>query len=162
MSLRTGGVGRIFFTRWSLRATGHDAREAIAAMMTARRQVGQPLILVAILPPGMALPDHDARTAIVEFLPIFEHVCELQYAVLLGDSVGSALLRGAVALVSAILRQPVVVEQSVEKAVRRACVLAGMDATEVLDEARARGLIEASDTARVGRISRPESAAQSQ
>ena len=77
---------------------GSHVADAIARL---RREVGHPLILVAVIPSGAGLPDREGREELVRLAPLVERTCEIQYAVLEGESFVNALVRGIVAAVMA-------------------------------------------------------------
>lgn len=136
-----GVVDRICFLRWSPRPTGAEVRGVADAIARMRREVGRPLILVAVIPSDAGLPDREGREELVRLAPLVERTCEIQYAVLEGDSFVSALVRGIVVAVIAAMRVPVVIVGSVEEALGPACARLALDVPDVLARAREGGLL---------------------
>jgi hypothetical protein len=140
---QVGTIDRICFVRWSGRPTGDEARRVAEGIIGARRRVGHPLVLVAMIPPSAKLPDADARQELQKQTPIIDRMCESQYVVLEGDTIANALVRGAVTAVTILLRAPVIVLPTVQAALDHACARLGLEPATVLAEARARRLVSA-------------------
>jgi hypothetical protein len=142
MSPRVGTINRILFVQWNSQPDAADVRLVVDAMHEARRAAGPPLIMIGTVVRGATMPTWDGRGEIIRRTPTVERLCETIYGVLVGDDVGTVLLRGCVALASAMMRHPVILVASVQVAVERACARLRIDPAAVLAEAIARGLVD--------------------
>lgn len=136
-----GCVGNVFIVRWRSPITDEAAARVMAAMTEARREAGQPIVNISILPPEAGDPTPERNASITSRLPIVSHLCEALYVVVPATSPSHDKWHRSAAPSVTITRTLIEMCDSSKQACDRAAIRLGVDADRLFDEARGRGLI---------------------
>lgn len=141
MSHAVGTIGRICFMHFTGAPGVAEAHEVLTQVVEARRHVGAPLLIVAIVDSNVRPPGVQTSREILRMMTRLDHLSESHQVVVLGDGVIAALQRGFMMALSAVVPNPVTITDSVDEALAAVCSRLGLDVRRVTDEARSRGLI---------------------
>ena len=86
-------IGAAVLVYWSASPTPEDARALGALVAEAHREIGQPVVFIAVIPPGASRPTAEARAAMGRSIKDIANRCESLHLVLEGEGFALATLR---------------------------------------------------------------------
>jgi hypothetical protein len=136
-----GTIDRIFIVRWVGEVTRAAMSDVFTCMVTARRQLGVPLVTVSIVPDDLEGPPHTSTPTTESHFQIVDRLSDALYAVFEGDRLQRRILRGLVALRALTMRIEVLPCATAGEAMERAARHVNRDPDELIVIARDAGLI---------------------
>lgn len=141
MSHSVGTIDRICFMHFTGVPGVDEAHDVLTQVVEARRDVGAPLLMVAVVDSDVRPPGVQTSREILRMMTRLDHLVESHQVVVLGDGMIASLQRGFMMALSAVVPNPVTITHSVDEALAAVCSRLGLDVHRVSDEARSRGLI---------------------